>query len=411
MAMSVCRPTLPVLAGRRGRRRQHRSRRHRQVHAARSPPASRSPTPRPSTARSPRPSQRRRADARRMAAYERQAVLDHCVAPLPRARRGAGARALHRGRQADPRRARRSHAPDRHLPHRRRGVGAHRRRGACRSTSAPRATRLPRHVEARADRPLLVHLAVQLPAEPGGPQDRAGARRRLPVRAQAGEPDAGRRADHRRGAGRDRPAARARSRSCPATATAPICSPTDERLKLLSFTGSPDGRLGPQGAAPARRRSCSSSAATRPSSSTRTRTSTTRSSASCSAPSTSRARAASACSASSSHEAIYDDAARAARRSRPARSSCGDPRDETTFIGPMISEREADAPRGLDRARRSRAGAQAALRRRAGDGAMLEADAARERAAATRRSAREEAFGPVAAARALRRLRRGARAR
>ena len=37
---------------------------------------------------------------------------------------------------------------------------------------------------------------------------------------------------------------------------------TDERLKLLSFTGSPGGRLGPQGAGPARRRWCSSSAAT-----------------------------------------------------------------------------------------------------------------------------------------------------
>jgi hypothetical protein len=39
-------------------------------------------------------------------------------------------RALHRGGQADQGLARRSLAADRHLPGRRRGVGAHRRRGA-----------------------------------------------------------------------------------------------------------------------------------------------------------------------------------------------------------------------------------------------------------------------------------------
>ena len=51
-----------------------------------------------------------------------------------------------------------------------------------------------------------LHHAVQLPAQPGRAQGRAGDRGGLPVRAQAGGEDAGRRADHRRGAGRDRPA-------------------------------------------------------------------------------------------------------------------------------------------------------------------------------------------------------------
>ena len=53
---------------------------------------------------------------------------------------------------------------------------------------------------------VLLHHAVQLPAQPGRAQGRAGDRRRLPVRAQAGAEDADRRADHRRGAGGDRPA-------------------------------------------------------------------------------------------------------------------------------------------------------------------------------------------------------------
>ena len=61
---------------------------------------------------------------------------------LPRARGGTRARAVHRGRQADARRARRGHAPDRHVQGRRRGGRAHRRRGdrIWRSRSARRAT-------------------------------------------------------------------------------------------------------------------------------------------------------------------------------------------------------------------------------------------------------------------------------
>ncbi len=54
---------------------------------------------------------RRAGDAPRCAAYERRDVLLALRAALPRARRGARAGALHRGRQADPRQPRRGHAP------------------------------------------------------------------------------------------------------------------------------------------------------------------------------------------------------------------------------------------------------------------------------------------------------------
>ena len=72
-------------------------------------------------------------------------------APLQRTLRGTRAGAVHRSRQADPRCARRSHAPDRHLPHRRRRSHAHRRRSARTADLATHA-RLPRHGQARADR-------------------------------------------------------------------------------------------------------------------------------------------------------------------------------------------------------------------------------------------------------------------
>ena len=149
---------------------------------------------------------------------------DALRAPLPGALRRAGDEPLHRGRQADQGQPRRGDAPHRHLPHRRRGGAPNPRRGAADGHLAARA-RLHRHVEARADRAVLVHLAVQLPAQPRRAQDRAGARRRLPVRAEAGEPDPDRRAADRRGPRRDRRCRVARSPSCPAAATAPISSP------------------------------------------------------------------------------------------------------------------------------------------------------------------------------------------
>ena len=125
---------------------------------------------------------------------------------LPGAVRRSRDEPVHRGRQADPRQPGRGDAPHRHLPHRRRGSAAHLRRGAPDGRVAARA-RLRRDVEARPDGSVLVHLAVQLPAQPGRAQDRARPRRRVPVRAQAGEPDPDRRAAHRRGPGRDGSAA------------------------------------------------------------------------------------------------------------------------------------------------------------------------------------------------------------
>ena len=91
----------------------------------------------------------------------------------------------------------------------------------------------------RADRDRRRDLAVQLPAQPGRAQDRAGARRRLPGRAQAREPDAALGAPARR-------AARRRPGCPPAGSTSSPGPPRaigdvlveDERVKLITFTGS-----------------------------------------------------------------------------------------------------------------------------------------------------------------------------
>ena len=77
------------------------------------------------------------------------------------------------------------------------------------------------------------------PAQPGRPQDRAGPGGGLPFVMKPASPDPAGRADHGRGAGRDRSAGRRLFDPACHRATEPICSPTDERLKLLSFTGSP----------------------------------------------------------------------------------------------------------------------------------------------------------------------------
>jgi len=128
-------------------------------------------------------------------------------APVPGALRRARDESLHRGRQADQGQRGRGDPPHRHLPHRRRGGAPHPRRGPADGHLAAGA-RLHRPVEARADRALLVHLAVQLPAQSGRPQDGARPGRRLPVRPEAGEPDPDRGAAHRRDPGRDRAAPR-----------------------------------------------------------------------------------------------------------------------------------------------------------------------------------------------------------
>ena len=73
---------------------------------------------------------------------------------------------------------------------------AHRRRSARTADLAAHA-RLSRHGQARADRRVRVHHAVQFPAQPRRAQGGAGAGRGLPVRVEARGEDAGRRADHR----------------------------------------------------------------------------------------------------------------------------------------------------------------------------------------------------------------------
>jgi hypothetical protein len=187
-----------------------------------------------------------------------------------------------------------------------------------------------------------------------------------------------RRADHRRGPRRDRPArGRVLHPALPPRRRGPV---HDRRsLKLLSFTGSPERRLGPQGEAPARRRSCWSSAATPPASSTRTRRPRRRGRAHGVrrllpvGPELHR-RAAHPRSTRASTSTL---ARRSSRRDQGAR--CRRPADEATFIGPMISEAEAKRLDGwVEAAVAPRR--EAPLRRRR-EGAMLHRDAARRRAA------------------------------
>ena len=168
---------------------------------------------------------------------------------------------MHRGRQADPRRARRGRPRLIDTFH----VAAEE---AVRiggeviplDISAARAAATAASCEARADRPGASITPVQLPAEPGGPQDRAGHRRRLPVRAQAGRRTPVERADRRRGlAEAGLPAGRLLA-SCPAAREGADLLVEDERFKLLTSPAARGG-LGPEG--PRRQEGwCSSWAAT-----------------------------------------------------------------------------------------------------------------------------------------------------
>ena len=127
-----------------------------------------------------------------------------------------GARPAHRarGRQADPRRAGRGRPRHADLPPRRRGGGADDGRAHPARPDA-RLEGPRRHHAPLPDRPDRRHLAVQLPAQPGRPQARAGHRQRQPDRAQAAVEGPAHDADRgrdRRSGGRAR---RARSASCP----------------------------------------------------------------------------------------------------------------------------------------------------------------------------------------------------
>ena len=99
----------------------------------------------------------------RLPSYHRQAVLQHCVGRFKERFDELAYALVRRGGQADQGFGRRGHPPDRHLPHRRRGSGAQLRRGPAARHLAPRQG-LSGHLEARADRAVQLHLAVQLPA-------------------------------------------------------------------------------------------------------------------------------------------------------------------------------------------------------------------------------------------------------
>ena len=132
---------------------------------------------------------------RRMKAYERQAVLMHCVKRFTeRADELAESLCVEAGKPIKDAEGEVTRLIDTFRIAAEESV---RMTGELQPLDISPRARLHRHVEARADRAVLVYFAVQLPAQPGRAQDSAGARRRLPLRAQAGEPHADRGAYHR----------------------------------------------------------------------------------------------------------------------------------------------------------------------------------------------------------------------
>ena len=148
------------------------------------------------------------AEAYRWTPAWKRAADPRARVPPHRGERGAD-RAHHRGRgrQAAQGRASRGQARRQHLPLGERGGQAHGRRphrdGRRPERRAPLRLDDPR--AARRDRR---HLAVQLPAQPGGAQGGAGAGRRQRRRAQAGLQHAAHCAAARGAAGRGRPSRR-----------------------------------------------------------------------------------------------------------------------------------------------------------------------------------------------------------
>ena len=200
---------------------------------------------------------------RKMPAYQRQDVLNHCVRRFnERKDELAEALCIEAGKPIKDSRGEVTRLIDTF-------------RIAAEESRAHHAARCCRSISRRAradysgmwkrvpDRAVLVHLAVQFPAEPRCAQGRAGARGGLPVRAEAREPDADRRADHRRGARRDETSrGRVLDPAVPSRRTR-ICSPTTSASSCSASPARPRS-AGTSRRAPARRRSCSSSAATRP---------------------------------------------------------------------------------------------------------------------------------------------------
>ena len=255
----------------------------------------------------------------------------------------------------------------------------------------PSRAGLPRLLEARPDRAVLVHQPLQFPAQPGRAQGGAGPRRGLPVRSQAGEPDAGRRAHHRRGA-RGNGSARRRLRGAAVPARrGPACSRPTSGLKLLSFTGSPG--VGWDLKAKAGRKpvvlELGGNAAVIVDGDADLDDAVARivfgafyqSGQSCI--SVQRVLI---------HESVYDDARD--RLVKAVRSlKTGDPKDRDTFIGPMISEAEASRLDGWIHAAVDAGASLLCGGRR--DGTLLEATLLEDVPDDARVSC-EEAFGPVA---------------
>ena len=133
--------------------------------------------------------------------WKRAEVLDRAARAAGRAPRRVRRDHRPRGGQADQDGTGRGRAGGRHVPvRRRRGAHAGRRRRRPRRHRQRRGQ--GRVHDARADRRRRRDQPVQLPAQPRRPQAGAGDRRRLPRRAQAGQPDAVQRHRPRRAADR-----------------------------------------------------------------------------------------------------------------------------------------------------------------------------------------------------------------
>ncbi len=147
-------------------------------------------------------------DARDAAVRARRQCCEHCVKRFrERYDELAMALCIEAGKPIKDSR-RRSHAPDRHVQGRRRGSGAHRRRGRSISKS-PRAQGLSRlRASACRSAPCSFispfNFPLNLAAHKVAPAIAAGC----PFVLKPAETHADRRADHRRGARRDRSAAR-----------------------------------------------------------------------------------------------------------------------------------------------------------------------------------------------------------
>ena len=140
-------------------------------------------------------------------AHKRAAILVRVAGALRRRGRRGCPDDLRGGREAAQGRPRRGRAGDVDL-HDGRGRGAHaRRRDRADGRLAGRRGQARVHA-APPDRGRRRDLAVQLPAQPRRPQDRAGARRRLRRRPQAGAADAALGAAPRGARARGRAAAR-----------------------------------------------------------------------------------------------------------------------------------------------------------------------------------------------------------